>query len=402
MLLNLIRIESVLFKAAQPLVILCAVLAALPLLGQNNISINATGDPAHPSAILDVSSTSSGMLLPRMTEAERDAIVSPVNGLVIFQTDGDEGFWYWDGGASVPFWRKMPRYLGASIEMGADPSTILHGSGFTVTRLIEGVDQVDFNVPFGAFPYVMISNSDALGAAPVLGDYCDISFNSCDCHHIRDLRVWSGLTAGTGDLLIDNLGSDCNDQPGRNIFYPPGDPVYAAPSTDLCQGSPDRFSIELRGNNPTTSQPPTCGFQFTKVYIDWQQDGFFDEMDDRVVNTPQINWSLAGPDPVGYSNLLIPNGTVAPDFVNAYNGETFMRAWTTPNVSLNSCPGGSQGETEDYVVSVSCRIAPVYEDVPTYCNPGDFTNSAFRISCRRLGGEPRNVKNYYFQVNEQP
>ena len=38
------------------------------------------------SAVLDLSSSSQGFLLPRMTESERDAISSPANGLIIFNT----------------------------------------------------------------------------------------------------------------------------------------------------------------------------------------------------------------------------------------------------------------------------------------------------------------------------
>src|SRR5690606_37276552 len=38
-----------------------------------------------------------GILIPRMSEAQRDAIATPATGLLIFQTDGSEGFYYFDG-----------------------------------------------------------------------------------------------------------------------------------------------------------------------------------------------------------------------------------------------------------------------------------------------------------------
>jgi hypothetical protein len=41
----------------------------------------------HPSAILDVSSSIKGFLMPRMTTAQRDAIVAPAIGLQIYNTD---------------------------------------------------------------------------------------------------------------------------------------------------------------------------------------------------------------------------------------------------------------------------------------------------------------------------
>ncbi|MEI6765359.1 MAG: glycine-rich protein [Bacteroidota bacterium] len=50
-------------------------------------AINTTGSPADPSAILDVSSIDKGALLPRMTEVQRNAIVNPADGLIIYNTD---------------------------------------------------------------------------------------------------------------------------------------------------------------------------------------------------------------------------------------------------------------------------------------------------------------------------
>ncbi|WP_210519478.1 hypothetical protein [Hymenobacter terricola] len=49
-----------------------------------NVGINATGALPDPKAMLDISSTSSGLLIPRMTTAQRDAISSPPVGLQVF------------------------------------------------------------------------------------------------------------------------------------------------------------------------------------------------------------------------------------------------------------------------------------------------------------------------------
>lgn len=54
---------------------------------QQGISVNTTGNPPHPSAVLDVSSTTQGALVPRMTIAQRNAIVSPAEGLIIYNLD---------------------------------------------------------------------------------------------------------------------------------------------------------------------------------------------------------------------------------------------------------------------------------------------------------------------------
>ncbi len=52
-----------------------------------NVGINNNGSSPDASAMLDVSSTTKGFLPPRMTTVQRNAISSPVEGLVIYNTD---------------------------------------------------------------------------------------------------------------------------------------------------------------------------------------------------------------------------------------------------------------------------------------------------------------------------
>ena len=58
------------------------------------------------SAALDISSTEKGLLIPRMTAAQRDAISSPATGLLVYNTDDDEINKYngsaWLGEGSAP------------------------------------------------------------------------------------------------------------------------------------------------------------------------------------------------------------------------------------------------------------------------------------------------------------
>jgi hypothetical protein len=59
-----------------------------------------TSTPA-ATAALDVSSTTKGVLIPRMTAAQKSAISSPSNGLLIFQTDAPAGFYFYNGSAWI-------------------------------------------------------------------------------------------------------------------------------------------------------------------------------------------------------------------------------------------------------------------------------------------------------------
>jgi hypothetical protein len=51
------------------------------------------------SSLLEIKSTSKGLLVSRMTKVQRDAIASPATGLLIFQTNSTPGFYYYNGTA---------------------------------------------------------------------------------------------------------------------------------------------------------------------------------------------------------------------------------------------------------------------------------------------------------------
>ena len=68
-----------------------------PIMGiQGQVAINMDNSTADPSAILDVKSTTKGMLIPRMTAAQRNAINAPATGLMVFSTT-DGHFYFYTG-----------------------------------------------------------------------------------------------------------------------------------------------------------------------------------------------------------------------------------------------------------------------------------------------------------------
>ncbi len=60
-----------------------------------NVGINATSTAPNANAMLDIASTTKGMLIPRMTTAQRNAITATA-GLVVYDTTL-KGFWFNDG-----------------------------------------------------------------------------------------------------------------------------------------------------------------------------------------------------------------------------------------------------------------------------------------------------------------
>ncbi|RLD61142.1 MAG: hypothetical protein DRJ05_03290 [Bacteroidetes bacterium] len=69
----------------------------------SQVAITTDGSLPDNSAMLDVKSTDKGVLVPRMTEAERNAITNPSNGLLVYVTTNEQ-FYYNAGTAASPNW----------------------------------------------------------------------------------------------------------------------------------------------------------------------------------------------------------------------------------------------------------------------------------------------------------
>lgn len=70
----------------------------------SQVSINTTGNPPDGSSMLDITSTTKGLLIPRMTTANRTSIASPANGLIVYDTDM-KTLYYYDTPAAL--WRSV-------------------------------------------------------------------------------------------------------------------------------------------------------------------------------------------------------------------------------------------------------------------------------------------------------
>lgn len=81
---------------------LTAAPAGLALVGTSNKftsdgSVGIGTITPNVSAILDVQSTTKGVLIPRMTDAQKKAMAQPDAGTLVYQTDQLKGYYYYDG-----------------------------------------------------------------------------------------------------------------------------------------------------------------------------------------------------------------------------------------------------------------------------------------------------------------
>ena len=87
-----------------------------------------------PSAMLDIKSTTKGLLIPRLPETQRLNISSPATGLMIYQTDKATGFYYYNGS----IWKLVGETIadGSETKVTAGTNVTVTGSGTTVSPYV--------------------------------------------------------------------------------------------------------------------------------------------------------------------------------------------------------------------------------------------------------------------------
>lgn len=164
-------------------------LAANISIAQNNVGIGTMAPDA--SAMLDISSNSKGVLMPRVTAAQRTAIVNPAKGLLVYQTTAPEGFYYNNGTAANPAWI----LLGATGPQG--PSGVVqsytHAGAVTYPSPTLSFISPTVTITVEAGQKVFLTVSQALGT------YQNVISNT------ETLCIYPAYTSTTGGDVIHNL-----------------------------------------------------------------------------------------------------------------------------------------------------------------------------------------------------
>ena len=121
-----------------------------------NVAINNDGAAPDAKAILDIKSTDKGILIPRMTSAQRNAITTIPKGLTVFDTETNS-FWFYTGTAWAELaagWKLRGNSTTTSFDfIGTtnDMSLNFRSNNFTVGTL--SVDNVAFGLSTGSTGY---------------------------------------------------------------------------------------------------------------------------------------------------------------------------------------------------------------------------------------------------------
>lgn len=114
------------------LLLLCGLAASLTAHAQVGIG---TPTPA-AGAALEIKAADKGLLIPRLTAAQRTAIASPPQGLMVYQTEAPEGFYYFGGSPGA--WVYLNPSAGAALTLPYSGTASTTSNVFAVTNTSSG------------------------------------------------------------------------------------------------------------------------------------------------------------------------------------------------------------------------------------------------------------------------
>jgi hypothetical protein len=193
----------------------------------------------HASSKLDITSTNSGLLIPRMTTAQRTAITSPATGLQVFDMDNNS-FWFYNGigwieiatGAATNYWSGFGSYIYNNNPGTVGIGTLSPSSNYKL--FVKGNTYTEGNS-------LAYSSTISGGALEVSSSDLPNQFIRMDGRNIQSIGAASAIVPGTPkDLVLNPFGS--------NVQIGTGSSALAAKLT-----FPNRLGekISLWSNSPT-------------------------------------------------------------------------------------------------------------------------------------------------------
>ncbi len=116
------------------------------------VAINSSGNDPDNSAMLEIAATDKGLLIPRLTQAQRDAIPFPATGLLIYQKSGAQGFYYYNGAAWLPLLGGNGAFVSVSgLTTSINPNDDFLFGAATINNVASGERKFFFHKNTGAF-----------------------------------------------------------------------------------------------------------------------------------------------------------------------------------------------------------------------------------------------------------
>ncbi len=180
----------------------------------SGIAINSNGTAPNQSAILDISASTTGLLLPRITASERDALPSPAQGLVIYNSTSNRMEFF-----NGTQWRRLIYNLPTGVSASAGPNPICAGSTLTLTGGASDALNWSWTGPNGytaSLQNPTLANITTAGA----GVYSLTTSNSCG----------SATTVNTASITVNGV-------PAQPSAITPGT------GTTVCSGAGQTYAV---------------------------------------------------------------------------------------------------------------------------------------------------------------
>jgi len=212
------------------------------------VAISTDASLPDNSAMLEVKNAAKGLLIPRMTQAERNAIASPAPWLMVFQTDNFPGIYYNAGTAASPTW--LMTGTGGFWSLTGNSSTSVAANFIGTTdnvpltfktnnQLSGKIDHILFNTSLGyqsLFSNLTGSRNNAIGSQALFsntsGNYNNAtgyqtlyfntagSFNTADGYQALYFNTEGNHNTAVGYRALNfNVTGDYNTASGKNSLY---------------------------------------------------------------------------------------------------------------------------------------------------------------------------------------
>jgi len=181
--------------------VICICMLSQEAIAQS-MAIGEAGLEPVPSAMLDVVSTEKGMLIPRMTQSERNSISSPANGLLVYQIDNEPGIYIYKSGSSS--WIQL---LDTDASVFALDGVLSNGNNANNQNILN-VDSMSIGfgsaqVPLGINDFFAIDGTNASGLRYIGGN---VYYNGSDFRYIQSDQAGI-LGFGSGSTTLGHFAS---------------------------------------------------------------------------------------------------------------------------------------------------------------------------------------------------
>lgn len=112
------------------------------------------------SAILDVSSNTKGILIPRLTFSQIYSLPSPAPSMLLYQIDSIPGFYYNAGTSLSPYWK----HIGDKSEFSGNKVSYFDGGGWYTFTVPQSIYKINFELVSGGGGSGGTYNPGAIGS----------------------------------------------------------------------------------------------------------------------------------------------------------------------------------------------------------------------------------------------